>query len=219
MRMRPLTLSTPKPLLVVAGKPILAHIAEALPGEVTELILVVGYRGEQIRAFLGNHFLGREITYVEQKQKLGTAHALRLCRDTLNGERFLLLYADDLHDRRSLNALLAHPRSLLVAEHPEPQRFGVVSLNSDGTIAGIIEKPMRPTSNFVSTGAMVLDRHIFRYEPELHPSGEYYLTSMFDQMIHGVRVMAVKTTRWFPIATPEDLPAAENFLGAGSIRS
>lgn len=217
--MRPLTLTTPKPLLPIGGRPILEHIGNALPSQITELILVVGYLGDHIRAFCGERFFGRPVTYVHQERKLGTAHALKLCRNKLNGERFLLLYADDLHDRGGLDAMLAHPRSLLVAEHPEPRRFGVVTLHPDGTIAGIAEKPERPLSNLVSTGAMVLDRRIFNYEPELHPNGEYYLTSMFDKMIRDVPMMAVETTGWFPIAAPEDLLAAEHFLGAQSVRS
>lgn len=220
IRMRPLTLTTPKPLLAIAGKPILEHIGAALPPEITELVIVIGYRGDQIRAFCGERFLDRPVTYIEQAQKLGTAHALKLCRDKSNNERFLLLYADDLHDREGLEAMLAHPRSLLVAEHPEPQRFGVVTLHPGGTVAGIVEKPEQPLSNLVSTGAMVLDRHIFNYEPELHPSGEYYLTSMFDKMIRDVPVMAVQTAGWFPVAAPGDLLNAENFLGVqSSVRS
>lgn len=218
MRMRPLTLTTPKPLLAIAGKPILEHIGNALPPEITKLIIVTGYLGGQIQTFCGNRFFGRPVTYIEQAQKLGTAHALKLCRSELDGERFLLLYADDLHNYGGLAAMLAHPRSLLVAEHPEPQRFGVVSLHPDGTVAGIVEKPERPLSNLVSTGAMVLDRHIFDYEPDLHSNGEYYLTSMFDKMIRDVPVVAVQATGWFPVAAPGDLTAGEAFLRPKALR-
>ena len=216
-RMRPLTLATPKPLLAVAGRPILEHIVGVIPGEITELIMVIGYRGDQIQDFCGTNFLGRKVRYVWQGEKLGTGLALKLCQSLVGNERFLLVYADDLYGAGGMAACLSHPRSLLVTEHPEPQRFGVVTLHPDGTVASIVEKPEQPSSNLVSTGAMVLDEHIFRYQPELHSNGEYYLTSMIDQMIQNVPVMAVKATRWFPIGTPEDLAAAENFLGAESV--
>ncbi len=210
--MRPLTLTAPKPLLVVSGQPLLAHIIAALPAEISELVVVIGYRGEQIRAFLGEWFAGRPVRYVWQRELCGDAYALRLSASLLTEERFLLLYADDLHDPSALLEGLAHKRALLVAEHPEPQRFGVVFTNADGSVAGITEKPERPASRLVSTGAMVLDANIFNYEPVRHANGEYYLTSMFDQMLRHHPVMAVRTDAWFPIATPEDLAAAETFL-------
>lgn len=211
-RMRPLTLNTPKPLLAIAGQPILARIAESLPEAVDEIILVIGYLGEQIQNLCGRSFHGRPVRYVWQREKLGTAHALRLTEPHVGRERFLLLYADDLHGPDGLRACLAHERALLVAEHPEPQHFGVVSVNADGSVAGITEKPERPASHLVSTGAMVLDANIFNYEPTRHASGEYYLTSMLGRMLRHHPVTAVRTDAWFPIATPEDLAAAEQLL-------
>ncbi len=68
VRMRPLTLTKPKPLLEVLGKPLIRYATEGLPKEVTELIIVLGYRGEQIKAYCGTSFCGRTVTYVWQKQ-------------------------------------------------------------------------------------------------------------------------------------------------------
>ena len=77
-RMRPLTEHTPKPLIKVCGKPILQHIVEALPAEIDELILVVGYLEEQIRTFCGAEFCGRKVKYVTQGNSAGgTGDALR----------------------------------------------------------------------------------------------------------------------------------------------
>lgn len=210
--MRPLTLENPKPLLKIAGKPLLQHIVEALPGEVDELVLVVGYLGEKIRDFCGAKFLGRPVTYVWQEKKLGTGHALKLCEPHLNSERFLMLYADDLHGGEGIGECLKHERALLVMEHDKPRRFGVVVLHPDGSIREIIEKPENPPSNLVSTGAMVLDANIFKYEPDLHPNGEYYLTSMMAKMLPQHSMKAVRTGRWFPIATPEDLARGASFI-------
>lgn len=212
VRMRPLTLENPKPLLKIAGKPLLQYIVGALPDEVDELILVVGYLGGKIRDFCGTNFLGRPVSYVWQEKKLGTGHALKLCEPHLKNGRFLMLYADDLHSRKGLQECLKHERVILVMEHREPQRFGVVSLNPDGSIENIIEKPEKPASNLVSTGAMILDANIFRYDPDLHSNGEYYLTSMVAKMLTQHKVMAVQTRQWFPIASPPDLEAGEEFL-------
>lgn len=212
IRMRPLTLENPKPLLKVAGKPLLEHIVSNLPDEIDELVLVVGYLGEKIREFCGERFLGRKVNYVWQEKKLGTGHALKLCEPHLGDGKFLMLYADDLHSREGLKKCLEHDRALMVAEHNEPRRFGVVSVDENGVVTKVVEKPENPESNLVSTGAMVLDGKIFDYEPDIHPNGEYYLTSMFDKMIKDYEVMAVKANGWFPIATPEDLVAAEYFM-------
>ena len=217
-RMRPLTLATPKPLLAVAGRPILEHIVGVIPGEITELIMVIGYRGDQIQDFCGTNFLGRKVRYVWQGEKLGTGLALKLCQSLVGNERFLLVYADDLYGAGGMAECLSHPRSLLVTEHPEPQRFGVVTLHPDGTVASIVEKPEQPSSNLVSTGAMVLDEHIFRYQPELHSNGEYYLTSMISRLVRDHRVAGVKTESWFPIGSPEDLDTAEEFIAASTRR-
>ena len=211
--MRPLTLHTPKPLLTVAGKPLLQHIAEALPAEVDELVVVVGYLGEKVRDFCGERFLGRPVTYVRQEKKLGTADALRRCRPHLHEGRFLVLNGDDILGRGCLAECIRHERALVVAEHDEPQRFGVVTLREDGTVAEVIEKPEAPQSNLVSTGAMLLDQVIFQYEPDVHPNGEYYLANMFDKMLKGGhRVSGVRTSEWFPLAAPQDLVAAEAFV-------
>ena len=211
-RMRPLTEHAPKPLLKVAGRPIIEHVISALPEEITELVVVTGYLGDKIRQFLGKKFLGRDIAYVHQDQRLGTAHALKLCQPHLGGERFLFTNADDLYDPAGIKECLRHERSLLVAEHDEPERFGVVSINSDGTVADIIEKPEQPKTRLVSTGLMALDENIFSYRPDRHKNGEYYLTTMVEKMLTDYPVHAVKTSWWFPIASPEHLSLAEEFL-------
>ncbi len=211
-RMRPLTEDRPKPLVVVAGKTLLEHAILALPPEIDELIIVIGYRGDQIRKFCGSRFAGRPIQYVIQKEPRGTSDALRTALPLLKGERFLVMFADDLLDATSIRALLTRERSLLIAEHPEARRFGVVSVRPDGTLESIIEKPEHPASNLISTGVAVLDRNIFKYEPEPHSNGEFYYTVELNKMLKEYPVYAVKTNRWFPLATPEDIPKAEQFI-------
>ena len=162
VRMKPLTNDTPKPMLKISGRPILEHILSDLPSEVDEVVLVVGYLKEIIMNHFGNRFNNLKITYIEQGQKLGTYKALELCKHLLNDdERFLMLYADDLHSKDGIAACLKYDYSILVADHSEPQKFGVVSINSDGSIKSVIEKPRNPESNTVSTGVMVLDQNIF----------------------------------------------------------
>src|SRR5688500_12407292 len=97
VRMMPLTADTPKPMLKILARPLLAHILEILPKEVTELLIVVGYKSEVIKEHFGNEWRGIPITYVDQKDQLGTGDALWACRSYLKPkERFFVIYADDL---------------------------------------------------------------------------------------------------------------------------
>lgn len=211
--MLPLTLEKPKPLLEVSGKPLLCHIWEALPDAVDEVILVIGYKGNMIRKYFGNEFLGKKITYVEQREQKGTAHALHLCRPHLKaGERFFFLFADDLYDKKTLEQCLAHERTMLVRETNEPQRFGIVVVDKNGKMLEFEEKPENPKSNLASTGAFVLDSKIFDYEPELDPRGEYFLTPLVQKLARDHGLFAEKAGLWIPIGYPEDLKKAEGIL-------
>lgn len=211
-RMRPLTLKTPKQLLKISGRTILEHIINALPQEVDELVVVLGYLGDQIEKFLGQEFKGKKVRYVWQKNKLGTGYALKLCKSFLGKEKFLMLYADDLHGAEGLKRLSKHDLALATAEVEDPRRFGVATLDSKNKILEIEEKPEHPKSKTISAGAMVLDHRIFNYEAKQHKDGEYYLTTMVDKLIKEHNVFAEPVSSWIPIGYPEDIGRAEKAL-------
>ena len=210
--MRPLTENTPKPMLMVLGKSLLFYIFQSLPDTITEFIIVVGYKKEVIQNHFGNAYNGKKITYVIQEKKTGTADALKLCRPYLNdGERFLLTYADDIYDAKSIVRCLEHQYSILVAETDEPERYGVVTLNADGSVLEIEEKPMHPKSNLIAPGIYILDTHIFDYEPSAL-NGEYYFTTMLNQFIKKHKVFVEKADFWVTIGYPHDIERAEEIL-------
>src|SRR3989344_5609161 len=220
VRMRPLTNNCLKPMIKILGKPLLHHIIEALPDEVSEVILVVGYLSDQIEKYFGKRFGRFKIKYVRQKEKLGTGHALRLCKKFLGREKFLMLYADDLQSKEDLTELLNHPLALLVRRVKDPRRFGVVAADKNGRILEIVEKPENPSSNLVSTGVKVLDSRIFKYPLVQHPNGEYYITYPLAQLAKEHEIKAVKASFWLPIGYPEDIKKAEKVLKAkNKIRS
>lgn len=212
LRMRPLTIENPKPMLKVSGKPLLEHVLDALPEKVDELVLVVGYLRNKIRDYFGDQFGRFKISYVAQEEKLGTYHALKLCKPFLgNDEKFLVLYADDLHGKDGLEKCADSPEiALLVSEAENPEKFGVVETSNDGRIIGIEEKPANPKTNLVSTGVLLLDKMVFDYEASRAPNGEYYLTDSLAQMLEaGQKIYAIKSSFWLPIGYPEDLKIAE----------
>lgn len=210
--MRPLTLLRPKPLVLVAGRPIVEHIISALPEEVDEVILIVGYKADMIKQHFGDSFDGRRIRYVHQWMPVGTAHALSMAEPLLAEGRFMLLNADDLHGTDALSEALTYPLALLAATHADPSKFGVLELHTDGTLASIIEKPEVPPSNLISTGAMVLDTRIFSYEATRHESGEYYLTHPLNLFAKEHRFKVITQDFWIPIGYPEDIAGAEERL-------
>ncbi len=211
-RMRPLTDERPKPLVSVCGKPLLRHIIESLPSAIDELIIVVGYKGEMIREYCGEEFLGRKVTYVEQKEQTGTAHALWLAKDLIKG-RFLFMFADDIHGKQDIMRAVSYNRSLLAAPVENPERFGIVVRKADGTLDSLIEKPTHAPSNYASSGVMVLDQHIFEFEPETPLNGEYFLSEVIERYARAYPVAIVEQSLWISVATPEDITKAEKILG------
>lgn len=214
-RLRPITDTIPKPLVKVAGKPLLDHIVESLPSSVKELIIVTGYLEDHIKNHCGEQYHGRKVTYVTQIEQKGTAHALWLCKEHLKG-RFLFMFADDLHGREDIARITSYSRGMLTYTTDTPERFGIVVRHPDGTLAEMIEKPDYPPSNLASTGVMVLDDNIFKYELKVLKNDEYYLTDVIAEYVKDHPMAVVEQNLWIPIGYPEDIEKAEKTL---SIRS
>lgn len=214
-RMRPLTNTVPKQLVTLRGKPLLYYTFAALPKEITEVILVIGYLGAHIQRLCGTSYQGRKIHYVMQKQALGTAKALFLCKPfIIKNESFLVMYADDIYKKEDIARLLDYPSAMLVKEVENPRAFGIVTCDANNCITELIEKPAEPVSNLANIGVYVLDGRIFQYEPRQHANGEYYLTDSIAQLAKDHPIVAVPASFWIPIASPEDIANAESLLAS-----
>lgn len=209
--MHPLTLSKPKQLIEANGKPIIEHIISALPEEITEVILVVGYKGEMIIQHCGENYCGREMKYVWQHEALGTAHALEQAKDLLH-DSFLLMYGDDLVDGNAIQKALQHKCCLLVFEHPDPRAFGVIELKEDGTLKSIVEKPENPSTNLVSASGMILHTDLFNYYGEWPDNGERFITLALNRYAQENSVTIEKLSFWYPMNSLEQLEEAERIL-------
>ena len=211
-RMHPLTLTTPKPLLEINGKSLIDRLVETFPDTIDELIIVVGYMGDLVKAHCGRKFHGRPVTYVTQPTAQGTYQALELAEPLLDHHPFALFFADDLYDSATIADLIQYPLAAVTARAVNPERFGVVEVGTSGHIRSIVEKPEHPASNMVLTSAYTLTRDIFSYAPEQKPNGEYYLSEALAKMARLHPVKTVPATFWFPIATPDDLTDAEQIV-------
>lgn len=202
-RLRPHTLTTPKPLLEVQGRPILDWILGALPGEVDRVLVVTHYLAERIDDYLaGQRHFSRWQT-VPQGEPRGTGDALRRCRDLITSPTFLVLNGDDLFGARDLAALAQHEAGVLVSEVAEPRRFGIAFLKEDGTLEKLVEKPDLDGPRLANTGAYVFPRRVFDIELPLSPRGEYEITDYVSVLARQAPLHVVRASFWFPIGTPE----------------
>lgn len=202
-RLRPHTLTTPKPLLPVQGRPILDWSLGALPKEVERVVVVTHYLAEQVDAYLGKQTHFNKWATVFQEKPRGTGDALRACRDQLHSDHFLVLNGDDLYGAADLAALARHRAGLLVHPVDEPRRFGIAFLKSDGTLERLVEKPDLDGRQLANTGAYVFPREVFDIELKLSPRGEYEITDYLSTLATRQPVHVVEANYWLPIGTVE----------------
>ncbi len=196
-RVRPLTRSRPKALLPVANRPIIGHVIEALlKNGIRDIIVVVGYRKEQVIRFLNE--LDVPITVVVQNKQLGTAHALNCAKSHITGD-FLLLPGDNYIDPYSVGRIKDIKNAMLVKEHPNPSNFGVVLLK-DGLVSGIIEKPEHSPSFMVSTGIFSLTKDFFSFT-----SGNDITDAVSSMLASGETLQGVVADDWQDAIYPWDL--------------
>ena len=220
-RMDELTTAVPKPMLEVAGKPLLEYKLEALPDQVDEVVLIVGYLGNVIRQHFGSLYGKKRISYVEQERMDGTAGALWHAQSILH-DRFLIMMGDDIYAKEDVEHCITESDSwkLLVQELPKMHRAGSVQLDVDGFITGIIESKeedaARTESGIASTNLYVLDTRLFSAPlvPKHEGSLEYGLpqTVVAATKKLGIPLEPIFTKKWIQITDPKDLVAAEGIL-------
>ena len=218
-RLRPHTYSKPKPLVSVAGKPILGHILDTLSQiEIDELIFITGYLGNQIETYVReNHSIPAR--FIEQTELKGQAHAIYLAREVVSGPT-LILYVDTIFeaDLGHLNQIDADG-VIYVKEVPDPRRFGVTFIEQ-GYITRLIEKPENDISNLAMIGlyyvrdAQQLMRAIeTMMDRNIQTKGEFYLTDALQIMIDtGARFTAETVDVWEDCGTKETVLQTNRYL-------
>lgn len=215
-RMKELTASVPKPMLTVLGRTLIEHKLEALPSEVTEVILVIGYQGDSIKQKFGTSYNGRAIRYVEQETLDGTAGALWKAQPLLS-ERFVVMMGDDLYAKEDIATCLASPDwSVLVQSTDTMAAGGRMVTDEHGVLVAIEEGDHTGTPGRMNTNMLVLDPRIFSYPlvPKSEGSEEYGLpqTVLNASKAAGIPLVAVEATWWIQITAPEDLTKAARIL-------
>jgi dTDP-glucose pyrophosphorylase len=192
-RLRPHTADQPKGLVEVAGKPLLSYVFETLADlGVDDIVVVVGYRGEQIREYYGDAFEGIPLSYVDQDERLGLAHAVRQAAPLVD-EAFVLLNGDNVFDADLSPMVERHRESdaavTTVVEEVSRDRAreGGVFAFDDGEVVGVVEKPDDPPSRTIPRGVSVCSPLLFPACELVTPShtGEYELSAAFDLLVRA----------------------------------
>lgn len=196
-RMRPLTDDRPKPLVEVAGRPLVTHALDALLGAGADrLVVVVGYRGDQVREALGTTYRGRPVRYVDQPEPVGLGDAVARARDAVDGTA-LVLNGDNVV-RGNLADVAAAGRAADAAVLVErvsraaARETGVVVVEGDRVVRAV-EKPADPPALTVAAGCYALGPAAFDACEALEAGGgEAELTDALDRLARaGGQVAAV----------------------------
>jgi len=208
-----LTNELPKPLLKISGRPILEYTLQNLPQEITEVILVVGYKGEMIKEHFGNEFEGRKIKYVEQTELKGTGAAVFLVKDLVD-DKFMVLMGDDLYHKDDLGKLMPYDLAVLVKEIEKNDRFGVVEMDEEGYLKSVIEfkdlKDRQMDTHLVNSAAYILNKEFFNYPlAPIFGGKEFGLPQALAQMADKYKIKVVKADVWHPNTSEDDLIKGE----------
>ena len=203
-RLRPHTLTTPKPLLPIQGKPILDWTLGALPREIQRVIIVVNYLAEQIEEFAKRQSWFSNVEIVRQTEPKGTGDALRSCQKSIRSESFLVLNGDDLYGAQDLARLASVKAGVLTREVQDPWNFGVAHVKADGvSLEKMVEKPKIQGPALANTGAYHFPASIFSMELKLSSRGEYEITDYLSNLALNQRVDVIPCHFWFPVGTVE----------------
>ena len=170
-RLRPLTIRRPKPMVPIAGKPVMEHILNLLKRHgITEVVVTVQYLASSIEDYFGSGSqLGMRITYSREDVPLGTAGSVKNAEEQLT-EPFLVISGDALTDYNLTDLIQYHNdkkslATLLLAHVPNPLEYGVIITNEDGHITQFLEKPSwgEVFSDTINTGIFMLDPKVLTY--------------------------------------------------------
>jgi len=228
-RLRPITSTRPKTMIPLAGKPYLAHTILGLKeAGIEHILLVVGYKEKLIKDYFKNYkkVFDIKIEFITQKEYLGTAHAASHAKDFINDEPFLLMYGDILVDRIVFKEIIQKFKetktdgliSLIKVDNPE--NFGIISLDSNGFVEKITEKPASELNlgNLANAGIFIFDSMIFdaiektkksiRNEYEFTDSMEFLINHL-NKKIYG---LIIEDRFWSDIGLPWQLIEANAYL-------
>ena len=208
-RLRPITYTSAKQLVPVANKPILFYgLEDMAEAGITDVGIVIGDTGDEIKAAVGDGSRwGLAVTYLPQEAPLGLAHCVLIAAGFLGDDDFVMYLGDNLL-HQGVKEFVDHfeadrgdaAAQILLCKVPDPQRFGVAELDTDGEVVRLVEKPAEPPSDLALVGVYLFDRHIHEAVRSIAPSarGELEITDAIQWLIdRGHRVRSQVLDGWW----------------------
>ena len=225
-RLRPLTHTGPKQLLPIANKAMSQYALEDLKtAGITDIGIIIGdVYPEKVKEYYGDGTkFGVSITYIYQDAPKGISHAIKLCRDFIGNDKFIVYLGDNVLRKNLIDYTKKFTTSdfdamILLCEVDEPHRFGIAELDPDnsGLIKKIMEKPKNPPSNLAVIGIYFLTPKVFDIIDNLKPSwrGELEITDALDMLLHDGNNISydIVTGWWKDTGTPEDIIHANKLV-------
>lgn len=222
-RLYPLTYTRAKQLIPVANKPVLARVIEAIrDAGVSDIGVVVGHTAAEIQDALGDGSRWDvSLSYIRQDRPDGLAHAVKIARDFLEDEPFVMFLGDNVIEG-GISQLIrdfadnAWNSQIVLKEVENASAYGVAQLRADGSIEALVEKPEAPPSNLALVGIYMFDHHVFEAVDAIRPSarGEYEITDAIQWLIdHGHTVYPhIHRGWWIDTGKPTDMLEANSHV-------
>ncbi len=222
-RLYPLTFTSAKQLIPVANKPVLFRVIESIrDAGITEIGIVVGDTADEIKAAVRTgHRWGVNITYIPQEAPLGLAHAVKISRDFLGDDRFVMFLGDNVIEGGITPLIRQFADSewnsqIVLTPVPQPEQYGVAELDENGRIVRLIEKPKVPPSNLALVGIYMFDEHIWEAVEAIRPSwrGELEITDAIQWLVsNGYQVYPyIHQGWWIDTGRPGDMLEANSMV-------
>jgi glucose-1-phosphate thymidylyltransferase len=221
-RLRPLTYTAAKQLVPVANKPVLFWAIEDLvEAGITDVGIVVGDTGSQIRSAVGDGSLfGARVTYIQQDAPLGIAHGIKIARDFLGEEHFVLFLGDNFLREGVVPLVDAFRKGtmncqIILYKVANPEAFGVAIMEGDH-VKRLVEKPKQFISDLAVIGIYMFDHHVHEAVNAIKPSarGELEITETIQYLIdHGYEVRShALTGAWIDTGKMQDILEANRLI-------
>jgi len=221
-RLRPLTYSQQKQLIPVANKPILFYaIEDLIEAGIKEIAIITGPNKEQVVSAVESVHWDATIEYIEQSAPLGIAHTIKIAKNFLNNDSFIMYLGDNIlkegvveHVKDFINSDCEG--SILLMEVDNPQEFGIAVLNKEGEIIKLVEKPKNPPTNLAVIGIYMFRSAVLQAVEEISPShrNQMEITDAVQWLIdNGYKVKSSFVTKWWKdTGKPEDILHANRLI-------
>ena len=205
-KLRPHTYTQPKALIPLAGKTVLSIIVDQLKNAgIDEFIFVIGYLGEKIQDYVKKEHPFLHAHFVQQSDRQGIGHALKLTREIVDGDEVFIVLGDTITEYPIEDVVRCEHSMLGVKKVDDPRSFGVAEIDCDGFVKHVIEKPKIPKSNMALVGVYKIKESDMLFEcldaninQGFKTHGEFNLTDAIDCMIRkGAQFKSFKVESWF----------------------